>query len=617
MIGYRIDQDAVNKIIAQLHELHQKLGSATTNDERETAQAKMTPLFKAFEKIYREPPPIKALPPEVLAQIIKFLPRPYSYQDILTWTTALTRQIPQKHVLEIVIRTLLENDFSRILECLTHAINTKDLDLYNLLHRAGFGVFKKVVAEFLDKQYPKEFLRKEYPNVSSRIDKDPKAPLELILLYAIQRADVLLTKLTLDQLGGIPKDSHGLLLNLAIETANHQLVRILLSGGANPDSLYDDGDTLYTKLVAKGRTELANALLDAGANPTLGNALPALLYAVANDKKDVIAGLIRRGMSVNTPDSSGRTALIHAAQANNIGMVKYLVELGASIHSRDHTGMNAAMWAAAKGQTGVLRWLVQEMRTPNDYDHGFTESDLHGFTALMHAAQNGHLESVELLLKNKARYRQPNHSGETALMLAIQHGHFDVARLLLQYGADPNDKSYSGETVLVYAMRKKDTRMIQLLLGYKINLSPSLDYAARQNDESMVRSLIDYGATVKEISLTNPNIAIILLLLEAGLGKHDRITKDGETPLMMVAERGDAESMKKILESGSSIFVNMVDDNGDTALIHAVRENNVAAVRALLQAGADPSIANRNGFTAFRLAKHPEIRNALSSCTIA
>jgi cytohesin len=66
-----------------------------------------------------------------------------------------------------------------------------------------------------------------------------------------------------------------------------------------------------------------------------------------------------------------------------------------------------------------------------------------GSTALILAAQNGHLAVVEALLKAGADAARATTDGRTALHLAAQNGHTAVVEALLKAGADPNSATSS------------------------------------------------------------------------------------------------------------------------------------------------------------------------------
>lgn len=76
----------------------------------------------------------------------------------------------------------------------------------------------------------------------------------------------------------------------------------------------------------------------------------------------------------------------------------------------------------------------------------------------------------------------------------------------------------------------------------------------------------------------------------------------GETPLWRAASRNHQSVIRKLLQTGL-VDVNAVSDSGDSPLISAARAGYTNAVCLLLEAGADPDIANENGNTAYSMAK--------------
>ena len=58
-----------------------------------------------------------------------------------------------------------------------------------------------------------------------------------------------------------------------------------------------------------------------------------------------------------------------------------------------------------------------------------------GVTALMMAADEGHIESVRTLLDAGADVNEKNNNDYTALMLAKEQGHTEIAEILRKAGA--------------------------------------------------------------------------------------------------------------------------------------------------------------------------------------
>ena len=65
-----------------------------------------------------------------------------------------------------------------------------------------------------------------------------------------------------------------------------------------------------------------------------------------------------------------------------------------------------------------------------------------GYTPLIHASWNGHIEAAQLLLGNGASVNEENEYGETPLHFASGNGHVTVAKLLLENGANVNSRAY-------------------------------------------------------------------------------------------------------------------------------------------------------------------------------
>ena len=147
--------------------------------------------------------------------------------------------------------------------------------------------------------------------------------------------------------------------------------------------------------------------------------------------------------------------LIDAAQTGDTKAVVALLSDGHKVNAMPGTGFPALLHAAQQGHKDTVKAFI---------DHGADVNiNRWGWTALHSAAQKGHTDVVQLLLEHGASVEAeavlPVHDpaidacqGFTPLMGAALFARADVARLLLDHGADVNAKSCLG-TALHYAAR--------------------------------------------------------------------------------------------------------------------------------------------------------------------
>jgi ankyrin repeat protein len=126
-------------------------------------------------------------------------------------------------------------------------------------------------------------------------------------------------------------------------------------------------------------------------------------------------------------------------------------------------------------------------------------------SALMLAAQHGHDDVALVLLKGQqgASVNLQNSRGDSALSLAAGAGREDVAMLLLERKADPGQVGHCGRTPLAEAVAGGQLRMAGLLLGRGAQVDgsgeggkPPLTIAARRGDSALVALLLENKASL-------------------------------------------------------------------------------------------------------------------------
>jgi ankyrin repeat protein len=173
---------------------------------------------------------------------------------------------------------------------------------------------------------------------------------------------------------------------------------------------------------------------------------------------------------------------------------------------------------------------------------------------------------------------------------AAARGDVVEVRSLLSGGADVNERDGSGRTAVTAAALGDHVEVARVLIdgGADVNLQD-----ADRNNPLLVTGETGSVAMLREVLRGDPD-----------LGATNRY---GGVAVIPASDRGHVEYVRVIL-SETDIDVDHVNRLGWTALLEAVilgdgGAGHVEIVRLLLAAGADRSIADRDGVTALEHAR--------------
>jgi ankyrin repeat protein len=175
---------------------------------------------------------------------------------------------------------------------------------------------------------------------------------------------------------------------------------------------------------------------------------------------------------------------------------------------------------------------------------------------LLRAASAGDASGVADALEAGAAIEARDAHDRTALLIAAAEDHLDVARLLVERGADVN----------------------------------ALD--DRHDTPWLVTGVTGSVAMLEALLPANPDLTIR--------------NRYGGVSVIPASERGHVDYVRRVVQT--DIDLNHVNDLGWTALLEAVilgdgDEPHQQIVQILLEAGADPSIADHDGVTALQHAE--------------
>src|SRR5205814_8712767 len=95
-----------------------------------------------------------------------------------------------------------------------------------------------------------------------------------------------------------------------------------------------------------------------------------------------------------------------------------------------------------------------------------------GFSALLAAARNGHLEVVKYLVEHGANIDERNNARDkTPLLAAAFDGHYDIVKYLVEHGANVNVQAVNGWTPLHDAAYIGNFEVVKYLVDHGADLS--------------------------------------------------------------------------------------------------------------------------------------------------
>jgi ankyrin repeat protein len=363
-----------------------------------------------------------------------------------------------------------------------------------------------------------------------------------------------------------------------------------------------------------------------------GAPAPEVADAARSRDKAALRALVNKRVDVNAAQADGTTALHWAAHWNDLETVNLLLRAGANAKAVNRYGATPLSEAVTSGSAAMIEALLSAGADPKT----LTTED--GETVLMTAARAGNVDAVRILLDRGANVNaRENYKGQTALMWAAAERHAPVVKLLLERGADWKIRSVERETrlprlsaassvtplarggfpALLYTAREGDVETAQVMLAAGVDI----DYGDVDNTTALVVSILNKQYTLAKFFIdrgANPNIAdesgrtALYAIAEARNEDWTALPeRKGDDPLpsieivkALLARKADANTaLNRVLPGKSGM------DGGDTTLgagttplMRAARSGDAAVMRLLLENGADPKLATRDGTNALMLA---------------
>lgn len=365
----------------------------------------------------------------------------------------------------------------------------------------------------------------------------------------------------------------------AAQNGDREAVRALLKKGLDVNEAQGDGTTALHWAAMKGDAEMAQMLIVAGANvratTRLGSYTP-LYLAAKGGYSEIVAALLAAGADAKAVTSNGTTPLMIAAAAGDTKSINSLVENGADINATETKGETPLMFAAGFNRLDAVKALLAKganhkattkvtdlfaLTAPEEesmarqggravqqrtdiagatraYRYNELISSQGGLTALLFAARQGFTDVAMALLDAGADVNQPNAGDKTTpLLMSIINGHFDLAMKLIERGANVNAAAFNGVAPL-YAVLNLQWAPKSLYPSPKAYQQQKTTYL------ELMQTLLDKGA--------DPNARVSRKVwYQAYNSDYAGFDEAGATPFFRAAYASDVAAMKLLVSAGA------------------------------------------------------------------
>ena len=205
-----------------------------------------------------------------------------------------------------------------------------------------------------------------------------------------------------------------------------------------------------------------------------------------------------------------------------------------------------------------------------------------------------------VLLDAGAQINAVDPDGTTPLVRAIWNSHYDTAKVLLDRGADPN---LADTAEMARALRRRGHELARRDLRH----AAAQGEATRATALDIIKLVIAKGGKV--------DAKLKSAALQRNHTPGEPLLGAGTTPLMRAARNGDYEAMRVLIAAGAD--ASLAQPNGTTVLMlasgvgrglgvfakdYGTEADLLEAVKVLLAQKVNVNAANNNGLTALHFA---------------
>jgi uncharacterized protein len=328
----------------------------------------------------------------------------------------------------------------------------------------------------------------------------------------------------------------------------------------------------------------------------------ALLDAVRGGDLATVRSLLGAGADPNAASGDGLTPLHIAGQNGSVEIAGLLIDAGANLGATTRLGGYTPLHLASRsGQAAVVRLLLEMGSDPAVTSTASGATPLH-----LAASVVGGEAAVRALLEHGAPVNAREASaGQTPLMFAAWAGRAPSVQVLLAHGADPGAATEVVNLVERLVVEREAQGRLREALAEKRRaaggeaLTPAELQEAIATQREFLQSQEEIEALLREfhpdqIAFLRPSwntpsgmVSAVEVLERPFLETLVGIT-GGMTALLHAAREGQIEAARALLEGGAE--VNQVSGDGSSPLLLALLNGHYDLAMVLLEQGANPNL---------------------------